>query len=177
MGGENERLAAADDPVARVDALRPAQLDRTLGFLISMARQFIHRGFVQRFAEVDLTPNLYSILALLEANGACRLSDIGAALGILQTNLVKRVDELVERGFVTRQADPVDRRAKALVLTPAGRDFLVRLHAIHDEWEAMLVQRLGTDDHQLLLALLQKLLFGERLDGEPDHPPALLDED
>lgn len=153
--------SAKGEALARVEALRPSQLDRTLGFLISMARQFIHRGFVQRFAEVDLTPNLYSILALLEANGACRLSDIGSALGILQTNLVKRVDELVERGYVTREADPVDRRAKALVLTPAGRAFLVRLHAIHDEWENTLVERLGTEDHARLIELLQKLLFDE----------------
>lgn len=156
-----EKHAAGEEPLARVEALRPAHLDRTLGFLISMARQFIHRGFVQRFAEVNLTPNLYSILTLLEANGACRLSDIGSALGILQTNLVKRVDELVDRGYVTRQADPVDRRAKALVLTPAGRDFVRRLHAIHDEWETALVARLGTEDHGKLIELLQKLLFGE----------------
>lgn len=162
MDGLDKR-AGSEEPPARVEALRPAQLDRTLGFLISMARQYIHRGFVQRFAEVDLTPNLYSILALLEANGACRLSDIGSALGILQTNLVKRVDELVDRGYVTREADPIDRRAKALVLTPAGREFLVRLHAIHDELEATLVARLGAEDHAKLIELLQKLLFGEDL--------------
>lgn len=163
-----DKQTAGEEPLARVEALRPAHLDRTLGFLISMARQFIHRGFVQRFAEVDLTPNLYSILTLLEANGACRLSDIGSALGILQTNLVKRVDELVDRGYVTRQADPLDRRAKALVLTPAGRDFVRHLHAIHEEWEAALVARLGPEDHGKLIGLLQKLLFG----AEPRLAPA-----
>lgn len=161
-----EMQTVPGEPLARVEALRPAHLDRTLGFLVSMARQFIHRGFVQRFAEVDLTPNLYSILTLLEANGACRLSDIGSALGILQTNLVKRVDELVARGYVTRQADPTDRRAKGLVLTPEGKAFLVRLHAIHDEWEATLIDRLGPEDHQLLLGLLRKLLFGQNLDAK-----------
>lgn len=155
--------ASGGEPLARIEALRPAQLDRTLGFLISMARQFIHRGFVQRFAEVDLTPNLYSILALLEANGASRLSDVGSALGILQTNLVKRVDDLVDRGYVSREADPVDRRAKALVLTQRGRELLVRLHAIHDDWEATLVDRLGKQDHAKLVGLLQKLLFNDTL--------------
>lgn len=163
------RAASGDgEQVAKVEALRPAQLDKTLGFLISMARQYIHRGFVQRFAEVDLTPNLYSILALLEANGACRLSDIGAALGILQTNLVKRVDELVERGYVTRQADPSDRRAKGLVLTPEGRETLVRLHEIHDEWAATLVDRMGVEDHAALVRLLQKLLFIDGAGLPPD---------
>lgn len=69
--------------------------------------------------------------------------------------------------WFAREAEPVDRRAKALVLTPGGREFLVRLHAIHDELEATLVARLvarlGSEDHAKLIELPQKLLFGEDL--------------
>jgi DNA-binding MarR family transcriptional regulator len=95
-------------------------LDQTLGFLLSRAQQQVFRDFNERFADLEITPRLYSILMLIKINPGCRQTDIGVALGALQTNLVRRIDTLVDRGFVTRAADPEDRRGKVLRLTPAG---------------------------------------------------------
>jgi DNA-binding MarR family transcriptional regulator len=97
-----------------------ADLDQTLGFLLSRAQQQVFREFNDRFADLEITPRLYSILILIKMNPGCRQTDIGAALGALQTNLVRRIDILVDRGLVTRASDPDDRRAKVLRLTPAG---------------------------------------------------------
>jgi DNA-binding MarR family transcriptional regulator len=104
-----------------VRKLDMSDLDQTLGFLLSSAQRQVFRDFNERFADLEITPRLYSILILIKVNPGCRQTDIGAALGALQTNLVRRIDILVERGLVTRSADPGDRRVKVLSLTPEGQ--------------------------------------------------------
>jgi DNA-binding MarR family transcriptional regulator len=126
--GQPERDVKAEG----VRKLDMADLDQTLGFLLSRAQQQVFREFNDRFADLEITPRLYSILILIKVNPGCRQTDIGAALGALQTNLVRRIDVLVDRGLVTRAPDPNDRRAKVLRLTPAGEqmaDLAARRHA------------------------------------------------
>jgi DNA-binding MarR family transcriptional regulator len=68
------------------------------------------------------------------------------------------VDELEEFGYVTRQPDPTDRRAKLIVLTnegeaavEAGRQTIVRL-------EQRITEILGEKGHQELRRMLTKRL-------------------
>ncbi len=47
-------------------------------------------------------------------------ADLAAHLGITKQAAAQLVDHLVEHGYLTREADPRDGRAKLLVLTPRG---------------------------------------------------------
>jgi DNA-binding MarR family transcriptional regulator len=49
-----------------------------------------------------------------------RPSDLADHLHIAPRSATQVVDELQERGLVTRQADPSDRRATLIALTPSG---------------------------------------------------------
>ncbi len=48
-------------------------------------------------------------------------ADVAAHLGITKQAAAQLVDHLVGRGYLTREADPRDGRAKLLVLTKRGR--------------------------------------------------------
>ena len=68
------------------------------------------------------------------------------------------VDELEVLGYLNRQPDPTDRRAKLIMLTPlgmdvieAGRETIVRL-------EDQIAEILGEDGHKRLREMLTKLL-------------------
>ena len=142
--------------------LASADLDQTLGFLLSMAQQDVFRDFEISFGSHGLTPRLYSILLLIEANPGCRLVDIGATLGVLQTNLVKRIDALVERGWVTRSPGLIDRRSKTLMLTPLGQERAVEFRAAHQKMEADLAQRIGAGEITQLNAALRRFVDIEK---------------
>jgi len=141
-----------------VRKLDMADLDQTLGFLLSRAQQQVFRDFNTRFADLEITPRLYSILILIKVNPGCRQTDIGAALGALQTNLVRRIDILVDRGLVTRSPDPADRRGKVLRLTPAGEEMATLAERRHRDL-VQDMERLGQEtDYPLLLRSVAKFV-------------------
>jgi DNA-binding MarR family transcriptional regulator len=72
------------------------------------------------------------------------------------SNLTTLVDRLAGRGALERQADPADRRVKALLLTPEGE----RLR--NQFWHNLVADAgpftpLGHDDLRILTLLLAKL--------------------
>lgn len=150
----------------------PRQLDTSgleeiLGFSLSTLRQCLYRDFAERFARLRLTPNLYSIVLLIEANPGCRQLEIGVALGILQTNLAKRINLLLQRKLIMRTTDPRDRRARALQLTPRGREFAQQMRTIHAALTRDLIRRIGLRDYQRLHQLLASATRACRRAVEP----------
>lgn len=146
------KRGAADAP----RQLDMAGLNNILGFAVSLVRQCLYRDFAERFARLRITPNLYSILLLVAANPGCRQLEIATALGILQTNLAKRIDVLLERRLITRTVNSNDRRARALELTPKGRQLVKKMHMTHAGLTRDLIDRIGAQTHQQLLNLLAK---------------------
>ncbi len=153
-----------------VRKLDMSDLDRTLGFLLSRAQRQVFRDFNERFADLEITPRLYSILILIKFNPGCRQTDIGAALGALQTNLVRRIDILVDRGLVTRSADPGDRRVKVLSLTPEGE----RVAEIAQQRHGALVEDMerqgGATDYPSLMNSIAKFVAANRPLEPSDEP-------
>lgn len=56
-----------------------------------------------------------------------RMSDLSRSLGVTPATVTVVVDRLVERGFVERQHDPIDRRQLRCVLTPDAQAMLMRI--------------------------------------------------
>ena len=63
-----------------------------------------------------------AILAGLAAGGDQRVTDLAQRLRVDESSVSRRTTALVADGAVVRVADPADRRAHLLRLTPAGRD-------------------------------------------------------
>ena len=87
-----------------------------------------------------LTPSQLSALSSIDALGSVRLGDLAAAERVTSPTLTKIVANLEAAGLVQRSADPDDRRAARVSLTPAGKSRLKRLRT---ERNAYLQQRLA----------------------------------
>jgi DNA-binding MarR family transcriptional regulator len=71
-------------------------------------------------AQWDINPSHGRALSVLARHGTMRLSELSDHLRIAARSVTEVVDALEERGLVTRQPDPSDRRATLLSLTPEG---------------------------------------------------------
>jgi DNA-binding MarR family transcriptional regulator len=94
-----------------------------------------------------LSASQVSTLASVEALGAVRLGDLAAYEGVTAPTQSRLVATLEVQGLLTRTADPDDKRATRLDITPEGRR---RLEQLRNERSAFLVERLGllTDDQR-----------------------------
>jgi DNA-binding MarR family transcriptional regulator len=102
--------------------------------------------------------------------GGVRLTELAAAAGMTRPSMLELVDELEDLGLVERRRDPTDRRAKLIVLTPAGRSAIRAGRALIDRIEADYARRLGPARFEAMCEALQDLL--DDLSGEVSPPRA-----
>jgi DNA-binding MarR family transcriptional regulator len=84
-----------------------------------------HRQLAQELAEFNLTVPQYTAMKALQNTGDNRtMSELADAARQISATMTGIVDRLVERGLLTRQRDPADRRAVRITLTEDGRQLL-----------------------------------------------------
>jgi len=88
-----------------------------------------------------------------------RMSELGDAVVLSRTRVSRVVDELAARGYVTRVANPEDRRSAFAVLTNEGAKAFRRAAPVYlDRIRAHLSARLGSRDARELRRLLERAL-------------------
>jgi DNA-binding MarR family transcriptional regulator len=98
---------------ARVDVVEEAEL-------AAFGRRVAQLARVVESSLGGLTLSAYRILSLV-AEGNARSSQIAGRLALARPTISNAVDQLVERGLLTRGVNPDDRRAVVLTVTDAGR--------------------------------------------------------
>ena len=98
----------------------------------------------------------------IENGGGIRISDIASQLKISPPTVTQFINNLEREGWVTRNADPQDRRSVLVVLTEEGRRCHDRFEAdMHQLFEG-LITYLGLADAERLTCILDKaFLFFE----------------
>ena len=71
--------------------------------------------------DMNLTAAEINALANLAERGALNVRELSAETGTRATTLTGVLDRLENRGFLTRELDPTDRRSFRLPLTEAGQ--------------------------------------------------------
>jgi DNA-binding MarR family transcriptional regulator len=104
-----------------------------------------------------LRPRHLVALAVLAESGATAQQDLAAALRLDPSNLVGLLNELDERGLVSRHRSASDRRRHIVGLTDAGEATLARVHETLQGVEDELLGGLGPEDRAKLGELLRRL--------------------
>ena len=125
-------MSADNDVVDRIRATLAEiypELDTTglalTGRVIRLARALETRR-AEHLAAFDLTLGDFDVLATIRREGADGINprDLLRSVLITSGGLTKRMDRLETLGLIRRHADPGDRRATLLRLTPAGVDLI-----------------------------------------------------
>ncbi len=139
----------------------PLPDDALLADALLRAARSLRRGFHTELDPAGLSPHHARALGVVGDDGA-RISELAAALRIAPRSATEVVDGLAERGLVERTADPADRRAVVVRLTPAGVAARTAAEAARARAATELFHSLDDDERAQLAHLLQ------RLDGHTD---------
>ncbi|SEG78842.1 DNA-binding transcriptional regulator, MarR family [Nonomuraea solani] len=123
------------------------QEEPDLGVLAGRTLFGLQRELFTRLGEVghpDVRPRHGAVLAYLDEEGS-RATDLAAQSGQHKQVIGTLVDELVELGYVRRQPDPADRRAKLIVPTDKGLDHMAKSDAILAGMEAEHARAVGEE--------------------------------
>ena len=116
---------------------------------------------------VAIDRTVYPVLARVGDEGALRLTDLAAALGLDTSTVSRHVQYLATKGLVERQPDPDDRRAGVLRLTRAGHAALARIRSVRRDMLESLFEGWTQKDQRELGRLLSR--FAEALAGQVEE--------
>jgi DNA-binding MarR family transcriptional regulator len=92
-----------------------------VGYDMKRAFNALQADLTRTLAPFELRMLTFSALSLVVENPGLRPSQLASALTIERANLVVIVDELEQRGLLTRTPSAVDRRAHELNVTAQGK--------------------------------------------------------
>jgi len=133
-------------------------LDRSFGFLVHDVARLFGRRFNQRaLLFLGLTRAQCKVLGYLARNEGINQAGLADLLEIKPMTLVRQIDRMEEDGWIERQPQPGDRRARRLVLTDKARPILARILDLSNEIRAESFAGLSKDDGKRLLELLRRV--------------------
>lgn len=130
---------------------------------ISRAAHFLERGLGEYFGSRGLQRWEFDVLATLRRSGRPYQLTAGQLVQEMMVTsgaVTNRIDRLVERGLVTRETDPDNRRSVLITLTDAGLGLVDEVVVGHLGNEDRLLSPLTAREREQLAALLRKLLIG-----------------
>lgn len=142
---------------AATQTLTRAQKDRLTSDLRMACMRISRRVRFESTAEV--APHQFSVLARLE-DGPRTPKEVADIEQVSAPSVSRTVGTLVQRGLVTRSADPTDGRQVILSLTPQGRRTLRETRRRRDQWLATRLEHLSDAERVLLVeatALLERV--------------------
>lgn len=133
----------------------PLAIGALLRFALDDVRERIYRGVVEA-GFTDVRPVHVTLFRWPGPDGM-RPTELAAATGISKQSVNDRLGELEQLGYLTRQPDPRDSRARIVRLTARGR----RLHraalAAHDRVEQEWAEAVGARRFSVLRQTLGAL--------------------
>ena len=106
--------------------------------------------------ERGLTQAQLAALYMVQQHGELAMGKVAYVLHCDPSNVTGIIDRLVSHRLVTRQENPVDRRAKTIALTPGGQKIVHEIMSILPD--RMGCERLSIAERQALHAAVQKIL-------------------
>jgi DNA-binding MarR family transcriptional regulator len=137
-----------------------------LAELLRLAMRRLRRGTREALAPLGLSGSEASVVRML-ATGSLRMSVIAGRLAVVPRTVTDIVDGAELAGFVTRLADPGDRRSTLVELTPAGRRLLDQLDSARRQSAARVFGSLTEGQRGELLVLLREICAADE-GGSPE---------
>ncbi len=129
----------------------------SLGFLLANVSHLMRRAFSTRREDGALTLAQARALFYVSRNEGVRQIDLAELLEVKPITLARLLDQLAKAGLVERRADPEDRRAYRIFLTPAAAPHLESIEAVAASVRADALRGLNKQEIAALFAALRTI--------------------
>jgi DNA-binding MarR family transcriptional regulator len=146
-------LRAMSEPIER-----PPTLLAMPTYLASWVSKRARADVQRALAEHGLATADHGVLVALGDFGALSQQQLADRLGADKSHVVRLIDQLEQRGLITRAPDPNDRRRHRIELTPAGRKLVRVITPITEDIEAAHLKPLSAAERRTLASLLKRVL-------------------
>jgi DNA-binding MarR family transcriptional regulator len=114
----------------------------------------------------DVRPGDAALFMTIDRRTGTRLTELARRARMTKQGMMLLVDELEERGYVRRVADPEDGRAKLVKLTARGRNYVAEARRAMAAVESRARRQLGYRRYASFRTALEALVGEESLDEE-----------
>ena len=130
----------------------PAQpINREVAFTIMDVARLLKTFADQQARQYGMTRAHWAVLVRLDRSEGLKQSELAELLDLQPISLTRLLDRLAENKLIERRADPNDRRANRLFLTPAARPLLERLSELGTDMMATVLEGLDAKTIERML--------------------------
>jgi DNA-binding MarR family transcriptional regulator len=137
------------------------------GILLGLAYQSFVHDLHENLAQHGYSDlgTAYGFVFRALAAGPLHLNELASGLGITDPGMLKIVQEMEERRYVERKADPADGRAKFVCLAARGRAALAAARRFHSKYERSLAAQEGAEEARTTRRVLEHLVGTDGLEA------------
>ena len=132
-------------------------MSETIGFLLNDTARLFRRSFNARTRDSGITALQWRLITYLKRHEGVRQGPLAELIEVEPITLSRMVDRLVEAALVERRADPADRRAWQLYLTPRAGALLSGMRPIADALTAEAMEGLSATEVDQLTDLVERV--------------------
>jgi DNA-binding MarR family transcriptional regulator len=107
--------------------------------------------------QFNVTVSQSATLLALPQEGNLTMSEVSQAMGLATSTMTRMIDQLVEKGFVQRTADPDDRRIVRVGLTPQGQQLSASLEKEYLEFYHLIMGEIREDELESILHVFDRI--------------------
>ena len=136
----------------------PAQpMNREFAFTIMDVARMIKTYADQRARQFGISRAQWAVLVRIDRSEGLKQSELAELLDLQPITLTRLLDRLADNDLIARRADPNDRRANRLFLTPAARPLLEQLADLGQDMMATVLDGLDAKTIERTLRDLERV--------------------
>lgn len=132
-------------------------MERRIGTVVAQVARLMRRAFDQRAREIGVTRPQWQVLSVLRNHDGIKQGGLAEILEVEPITAGRMIDRMQEAGLVERRADPADRRAWRLSLTPLGQKLVRQLEPLAEETSGFALEGVSEEDKHHLFQTLEKM--------------------
>ena len=130
----------------------PAQpINLEIAFTIMDVARMLRTYADQRARQFGISRAQWAVLVRIDRSEGLKQSELAELLDLQPISLTRLLDRLAENKLIERRADPNDRRANRLFLTPAARPLLERLSELGTDMMSTVLEGLDAKTIERML--------------------------
>ncbi len=134
------------------------EIENILGYLLNTSARFIKRKMDRELEIYNITTSQWAILKLLDSKNELTQAQIADALLGDRSTAGTVIFKLIEKEYVEKNLDSIDRRSYIVRLTPKARGIIKDIEKKTEDISALALNGLAECDINILFQSLKKII-------------------